>query len=660
MASFTQFFPTSGQTDVARTTVISFTILDDSYGVQISTLSVTVDSEQVIQSGVFVNGFSGNIASGTSKYVVGILPRAPSFLPSASEIEVDINVLDAYDSLDSYGYSFFTAGYGDQPEVTIPSPPTRACIIGRPSFISNNVGLRLAIDKGVGTEVELRWNEASPYDDDNIVIYNIYYSTRRIEVFDSPPRFLVTDESAIIGGFAPGDTLFFSIRASEMDPSISSLSGLSQAGQNMYLYPSALLDGYLESTSTIVPVDSVDGFPEKGIIIIDDELIQYLSLRQFPPAFISDADSRGYAGSVAESHADESAVLLYKGREDENTIIAETTPTFQKPEFALTWVKSDGYGPDGYRDGYDGYDADGYDGYYFHRQVNRDILTTDGTNNDESGDFDRFDHCGSYRHRSPRGFWQGQCTGSYFGGVQLRDGVLVRESDVRTHMLQREELLLETTGEPFVLLRRLWTGIRCTCHMLRREHADQRCPICYGTGFVNGYEQFFNPRRTDSRILIRVDPAVDDLSIQDKGGLTPEYQPSCWTIAFPAIKDRDVLIRFNEDNTEAFRYEILDVTRVKAFFGQSGVQKFNMKRFHRTDVIYQIEAQRDTSPYSKQLVTGAAFGPGIPLHTHTITTSNNISISSLDGRTNINEKHNHVIRAGRVISVLGHTHTLST
>jgi hypothetical protein len=181
---------------------------------------------------------------------------------------------------------------------------------------------------------------------------------------------------------------------------------------------------------------------------------------------------------------------------------------------------------------------------------------------------------------------------------------------------------------------------------------------CFGVGFVGGYDQFLNPRRPDGRILVRVDPAVDDLKIGDKDALTPDYKPSNWTMAFPAIKDRDVLVRFNADNTEEFRYEILDVTRVRAFFGQSGVQKFNMQRFGRTDILYQFPAQRDMSPYRRTLTTGVVAGSGIPAHSHIFTLPNGASLSSVNGTTSINERHSHIVRQGKVLTVLGHTHTL--
>jgi hypothetical protein len=657
MATFTRFTPTPEQTEVPRTTLVGFTVMLDAYGAQMNTLAVLLGTNQVISSGVFVNGFSGNVFTGVGKYVVGIYPKGPSYLPAASEITVAISVLDSYGDTDAYGFSFYTSGYVPPPTPP-PDPSTgRACLEGKPFFISNNAGLQAALDEGIGTEAKLEWNEASPYDENNYVVYNVYLAQKRIDVFENPPRFIVTAQQAIIGGFPPGGMQHFGVRATEVVPTISSLSGLRQVGQSMYAYPQTTLDGYLPTAELSITVDSVDGFPAFGVLEIDTELIRYLSIQQFPPAFITDATGRGYLATTDESHLSGSTVGLWRGSEDGNTIIAQALPSFQKPNYALTWVLGDGYGPDGYRDGYDGYDTTG-DGYFFPRQVKRDDITTSGVNNDSLGDFPAFDYCGTYRRLAPVDFWQGQCIGSYFGGVQRINGQVVRGNNILTQTLQREEMLLETDGEPFVLMRRLWTGIRCSCFMLRREHADARCPVCFGVGFVGGFEQFINPRRPDGRILIRVDPAAEDLKIGDKDGLTPDYKPSNWTMAFPALKDRDVLIRFNANNTEEFRYEILDVTRVRSFFGQSGVQKFNMQRFVRTDIIYQYPAQRDMSPHSTTIITGISAGPGIPSHSHNLALPSGANLSSINGTTSISERHGHIVRQGSVLLVLGHTHSL--
>jgi hypothetical protein len=195
--------------------------------------------------------------------------------------------------------------------------------------------------------------------------------------------------------------------------------------------------------------------------------------------------------------------------------------------------------------------------------------------------------------------------------------------------------------------------------MLRREHPDARCPICLGFGFVQGAVQFFNPRRTDRRILVRVDPAADDVNIVDRGGLEPMYEPGAWTLAFPAIKDRDILIRFNPDNTEEYRYEILDVTRVRATFTQTGAQKFRMKRFPVTDPIYQFPVLRDASPRPGTTQTSVTSASGLRPHSHQVIFPEGVNVLTYRVATLVSEGHNHIIFNGVVQNVINHTHTIT-
>lgn len=650
MAEFTQLIPSPDQENVSRTTIISFTILNVS---QINTLSVSISGTYAIQNGSFVNGYNGNIAVGSGKYVIGIYPKSP-FLSRASKIDIHIEV-----DTDTQDYSFYTSGYvvSTTPEVVDPTP-LRACDINRPFFPTTDLGLRLAKDLGVGTEVKLEWENAYPYDENNVIFYNVYVSTERDQVFDGYPEFLASDNQATIYGLRPGDQYFFGVRVAEFNPNHVSLSGRQQYGTDLYRYVSTTCD-YFDNESLFIPAET-DGFPIFGILLIDDELIYYTSKQYTPSGFIVASNGRGFSNTFAEEHQSGSSIVLYTGKEDRNTKIVQAVPSFQKPELALTYVLGDGYGYDGYRDGYDGYAFQ--DGYLRLRQQPFDNITTPGDNNDASGDFPAFDYCGTYRAYSPASFMQGQCRGSYFGGAQVRidengDRHLVKEPNIRTHMLQREEMLLETTGEPFVLLRRMWTGIRCPCVMMRREHPDARCPLCFSVGFISGFYQFFNSRRSDRRILIRVDPTAEDLNIVDRG-FEPAYEPSAWTMAYPALKDRDVLVRFNPNNTTEFFYEILDVTRVRATFAQTGAQKFRMKRFPKTDIIYQWPVLRDVSPQPGSLETSSSSAPGIALHSHQYVVPNNVNLLQYNSSTLVSEEHNHIIIKGIVQPTLGHSHEI--
>ena len=660
MAEFTKLIPSPDQQGVSRTTIISFTITGS---IQINTLGASINGTTAISNGLFINGYSGNIAAGSGQYVVGIYPKAPSFLPRASEISVHLQVLDNLSSLVESDFSFYTTGYAVTPS-PIPTTPTviRSCDLAKPFFPPTDLGLRLVKDQGIGTEVKLEWESAYPNDENNVIFYNIYVSTERETVFDGYPDFFVEDNQAIISGLRPGDQYFFGVRVTEFNPSYTTTSGRSQVGLDLYRYYTTQVDGYINDQDMFIPTSSVEGFSDFGILLVGDELIRYSSKQNAPSGFTVAANGRGFAGSYAEAHWSGSLVRLYAGKEDGNTIRVQSTPTFQKPNLAITYTLGDGYGADGYRDGYDGYAFQ--DGYLRLRQQPFDNITTPGTNNDNSGNFQRFDYCGTYRAQSPYSFMRGQCRGSYFGGAQVRidgdgDRHLVKESDIRTHMLQREELLLESTGEPFVLIRRMWTGARCPCVMLRREHPDARCPLCFSSGFLQGFVQFFNPRRSDRRILVRIDPAADDLNIVDRGGLEPAYEPTAWTMAFPALKDRDILVRFNPDNTQEFIYEVLDVTRVRATFAQTGAQKFRMKRLPKTDILNQFPILRDAGPRPGTLETSQSSASGLVLHSHQIVVPESVNLLTYNVATLVSEGHNHIIVNGVIQQVIGHTHTIT-
>jgi hypothetical protein len=287
------------------------------------------------------------------------------------------------------------------------------------------------------------------------------------------------------------------------------------------------------------------------------------------------------------------------------------------------------------------------------------LSASDATNED----FPRYDYTG-YHQTSILDYFSGRCIGSYAGGEYGcadgygRFGTKIRGFNLENVNLQRQEMLLQTTGEPVVLLRRKWTGIRCNCFTHNNESPEARCPICFGTGFVTGFDQYLNERRSDRRILVRFDPTTDDLSYKPYG-LEQNFMPNGWTLTVPAIKDRDVLIRFNEDGTDEFRYEILNVNRNKLLFSLSGAQKFQLQRLDKTDIIYQWRAIRDTSKYPVKILTTMGVLRGHGPHIHEIVINENIVASSqINETTSTVAGHSHPIINGVVLEVLGHTHDI--
>lgn len=185
---------------------------------------------------------------------------------------------------------------------------------------------------------------------------------------------------------------------------------------------------------------------------------------------------------------------------------------------------------------------------------------------------------------------------------------------------------------------------------------------CMGTSFVGGYQQYYNPRRLDSRILVRFTPSQEDIKSMD-AGLENYITYPCWTLTYPILNDRDVLIRFKPDGTEEFRYEILNVERNIQLFGQTGKQNFNVQRLRKTSPVYQWRAIKSTAdlPVTISTTVGLLRGPNgttIP-HTHTLTISNNISVvSQINQTTDISDGHSHYIIDGVLSETLGHTHSI--
>jgi hypothetical protein len=210
------------------------------------------------------------------------------------------------------------------------------------------------------------------------------------------------------------------------------------------------------------------------------------------------------------------------------------------------------------------------------------VVVTDYTDNDRQV-FDRFDYCG-WRDSRPQDtiYGKNDC-GTYLGGEY--NGF--RGFNIYDRMLAQEEMLIEATGEPVILLKRIWDGVTCSCLNSRKVSPKVKsCQSCYGTGYEGGYIQYVYPRRSDTRILVSFKEAAEDLQYDEKAALNQSFEPAAWTLAQPTIKDRDLLIRFDFTNDIEFIYEVLNVSRSKNFKRKFGRQDMSIKRLDKTDIVY--------------------------------------------------------------------------
>lgn len=530
-----------------------------------------------------------------------------------------------------------------------------SCEYPVPTYLPVTItGLQKVSCTSDGQAIILNWTRAYPSPYNYQLGYNIYYSTVKEDVFAEGPKYLVIDNKTSIEllDFTPGDSYYFAVRATQFDPAVVSVSGLPDLGVAK-IYPESLLLSPMTDTDTSMYVEDINLFPNYGIIQVGVELISYTN-KDIPSSALTGL-TRGILRTTARAHDVDGYdgydqwdpfVKFFKGFEEKNTKSFMETINYAYPDYAFT--QTDGY------------------------KHSKDIVYSNLNNTEiNESDFPRYDLVG-WRRTNPKDYLTGKCIGTYFGGeIYCADGYdgvgrQLRGISVTDENNRREELLLEQVGREAVLLRRYHTGVRCRCFVAEVEQPDDRCPSCFGTGFTVGYEQFFNPRRSDGRILVRIDPTDEDIA-QQEAGLENTLTPNGWTLVYPIIKDRDVIVLYDayEKTLEDARYEILSVNRNVLFYGISGAQKFRAQRIRKTDSAYKIKVFSDSSLMPSKLETSINMGGLFLPHSHMVTVSEKITnLSQINqltsiGGANSTQNHTHQIVNGIVQPAAdGHIHTI--
>lgn len=538
-----------------------------------------------------------------------------------------------------------------------------------PYYLNPNItGITAANSDFTGTTITVRWAKAYPLVVTNRVAYNIYFNDDPSpdfvsSHFDQSPIFLSLDgyTSATIEDLTPGTMYHFAVRALEYDPDTFDFADLPIVYSNLRVLPRSLLLEDIISTDALIPLVDTDDFPSSGSVKIGNELVSYSSIDVDNNLVVSE---RGVGTTTPHDHAvdgydgtsywDPQVTLWPFSNEEENTRVYECQARFDSNK--QKYLATDGY----------------------HQKIS-DLLNTDMTVSDEiNSGFPPYDF--NNYHTDPRLVLSGKCIGSYIGGTRgCIDGYsgsfIIRGVSPVVQNLQRQEVLLNADGEPCILVRRQWTGVTCTCYVPTQEYPEGRCNKCFGTGMVVGWQQFFSPRRSDKKVMVRFDPTVETVD-PTESGLESNLKPNCWTLTVPTIHERDFFVRFDQAGNEEFRYEVLNVTRNKFVLNNSGLQRFALQRIRKTDPIYMVPIYENVNTNTdgstgvnifRTLSTSIEMSIGFPPHTHTIETSDmTISPLQVNGITSVVQGHSHVIKDGIVLdgsevpgeSGIGHTHNL--
>lgn len=440
------------------------------------------------------------------------------------------------------------------------------------------VGIVDARDLGVGTQISLEWSnaivEGNP---DAQIFYNVYIARNFTSLFTLKPFGITTKTSAIVNNLSPGDGYSFAVRAMTY-PITLSLENLDLHSNNFYLYPDPLVleqDISLDFTGNAFISGPQDKYPDNGFAIINKEIVKY----EIATDGYLNIISRSQLGVGTQStHSQNDEIILFKGLEDYNNYVLRQTPSWD----AFLGTRLDGYNQ--YMQ-----DEDGY------RAFPEDVINQDlGPVEEVNSDFREIDYCG---HRSQlfHLLYSRQQCGTYIGG---RINGFAGGIDAFEANIQRQEMQLSVVGTPFILLKRKRIGRTCPLISHRAEHPHYRCGVCFGTSFEGGYDRFQNTRpirpgdlNPNGFIMCRISPYKEDNNLTADRGLAQNLTLTVWTMAIPVIKERDILVRYQEDPVdgllyEEFRYEVLDVGRNEILMGKPGKQDLSLRRIDKTDDIY--------------------------------------------------------------------------
>lgn len=145
--------------------------------------------------------------------------------------------------------------------------------------------------------------------------------------------------------------------------------------------------------------------------------------------------------------------------------------------------------------------------------------------------------------------------------------------------IRRNNWILQEGGERVKLFIRKTIGTPCTCRLDARlrewsKQPSNRCLVCYGTGFVGGYE---GPYDT----IIAPDNAERRIS-QGPNGRRKEHVYEVWTGPTPLLTQRDFLVKQTNE-----RYSIGPVNR-PTNRGNVLQQHFNIGYLDESDIRYLV------------------------------------------------------------------------
>jgi hypothetical protein len=533
---------TNLNTKITENSIFYLEFADSNYNIDPSTLSISIDENKVITNGQFESFFNNLGSSIVNSDTLVVKIDHPEFFRN-SKYNLKYSISNSAGNTEVGMLKFEV----DIQKVIFPDAFPMS------GFVGPTKGIMFARNVGIGDSIEVESPDILPRSNKSEVFYLIYYNNGNKDFFGYEPKVITSNKTILINGLKPNDQLYWAVRCLESYKGVFDFAGM-ESVDNGYLIPNPTsVFAEFDSDALVLYSDSTDGYPDKGLLVIGQtEVVRYESINRYENYFV--ISQRGLNNTSKGIFISGDEVKLFLKCQDSNDNVIMGTPTYE-----------------------DGYQTD-------REYAGTGFVVTDYQDQDAKF-FQGFDFCG-YHQALPDRVLQGidDC-GSYLGGEFNGS----RGFNIYDRMLNREEVILDQVGEPVVLLKRKWDGLTCDCVTSRRGKPKARtCNKCYGTGFVGGYDQFINRRRQDKLMMMSFPDTVEDLKLDPKSHLEQVYEPSCWTLPIPTIRDRDVIVRFDFSGDQEFFYEVLNVSREKIMYKHFGRQKVSLKRLDKTDLIYHF------------------------------------------------------------------------
>lgn len=191
-------------------------------------------------------------------------------------------------------------------------------------------------------------------------------------------------------------------------------------------------------------------------------------------------------------------------------------------------------------------------------------------------------------------------------GSQASRNEIEKNDYIWREALRRSKWILNQGGERLKVFVRKTSGIRCGCTPTYHKSPSSTCEVCYGTGWIGGYEGPYD-------IIVSPDDSPKNIR-QTNRGRTLDHVFESWTMPSPALSQRDFVVRKNGD-----RYGIGSV-RMPSNRGNELLQFFSLSHIDEQDIRYLVpipDPHSMRSPETRWIVPGE--GSSLPMQSDKVT-----------------------------------------